>query len=126
MFRRDRIIKVFREGWWRKPLVAYRLWQAERRNWRSAKDAWEYIGRNRSVAYLMMNSSKTEKELQESGLQVARALQAGLCIDQNHKVLEVGCGVARIGRELAPYCGEGGGVTFLAQLYVLPDKGQLI
>lgn len=100
------IAKALREGWWRKPLFAYRLWRAEKRRWGSAKEVWEYIGRYRDVAYLMMNSSKSEAELQESGRRAAQALQQGLSIGRNHKVLEVGCGVARIGRELAPYCGE--------------------
>ncbi|MDW8101848.1 MAG: class I SAM-dependent methyltransferase, partial [Anaerolineae bacterium] len=42
----------------------------------------------------------------ESGQRAAQALVQGLSINQSHKVLEVGCGVARIGRELAPHCGE--------------------
>ena len=29
---------------------------------------------------------------------------------QTDKVLEIGCGIARVGRELAPYCGEWHGV----------------
>lgn len=106
MRKRDIIVKVFKEGWWRKPLAAYRLWRAENRRWGSTKEVWEYIGKDRNVAYFMMNGSKTEEELQESGQRVAYALRVGLGIGLNHKVLEVGCGVARIGRELAPYCGE--------------------
>lgn len=106
MIRRDWILKAFREGWWRKPLSAYRLWRAEHRGWASAKEAWEYIGRDRNVAYLMMNNSKSEEELQESGRRTAEGLREGLGIDRRHTVLEVGCGVARIGRELAPYCRE--------------------
>lgn len=70
------------------------------------REVWEYIGRDRDVAYLMMNSSRNEEELQNSGQMVAQALRKGLGIKPNHRVLEVGCGVARIGRELAPYCGE--------------------
>ncbi|MEM2046092.1 MAG: methyltransferase [Candidatus Bathyarchaeia archaeon] len=103
---RDAIAKFFREGWWRKPLSAYRLWRAEHRGWKDAHSVWEYIGRDRNVAYLMMDSSRSEEELWEKGRKVAQALRWGLNIKRDHRVLELGCGVARIGRELAPYCGE--------------------
>jgi SAM-dependent methyltransferase len=100
------IAKFFDEGYWQHPLLAYRLWRTENRRWGSMKEVWEYVGRNKNFAFLMMNNSKDEEELQTSGGLVADGLKRGLNIESGHKVLEVGCGVARIGRELAPYCGE--------------------
>lgn len=50
--------------------------------------------------------STSEQELVTTGKVSAECLRRGLKIDPSHKVLEVGCGVARIGVELAPHCQE--------------------
>jgi ubiquinone/menaquinone biosynthesis C-methylase UbiE len=70
------------------------------------KQAWEYIGQDADVAFLMMSNSKDEASLQTSGRRDAEWLRQSLRIESQHQVLEVGCGVARIGRELAPSCAE--------------------
>ncbi|MCP4539246.1 MAG: class I SAM-dependent methyltransferase [Chloroflexi bacterium] len=103
---RNTVSKFFREGWWRRPLFAYRLWRAENYRWKNMKDVWEYVGKDRNVAYMMMSSSKNEEQVQNTGQRIAQALKQGLDIEPNHQVLEIGCGVARIGRELAPHCGD--------------------
>src|SRR5207253_973524 len=51
-----------------------------------------------------------EEEIRSNGAHTAAFLRSVLQITPEHKVLEIGCGVARIGRELAPSCGEWHGV----------------
>ncbi|MFQ5768706.1 MAG: class I SAM-dependent methyltransferase [Acidobacteriota bacterium] len=81
-----------------------RVWAFPRRN-RSARHRWEYIGRSGPDAYRMMDGSRSEAELRQRGGRMARAFAEAMGIRPSHQVLEVGCGVARIGRELAPLCG---------------------
>lgn len=47
-----------------------------------------------------------EDEIRANGKITADFLRSVLQIEPTDKVLEIGCGVARIGRELAPFCGE--------------------
>jgi ubiquinone/menaquinone biosynthesis C-methylase UbiE len=47
-----------------------------------------------------------EEEIRRNGKLTADFLRSVLQIEPDDRVLEIGCGVARIGRELAPYCGE--------------------
>jgi len=47
-----------------------------------------------------------EDEIRRNGATTAEFLRQALVIDPTDKVLEIGCGVARIGRELAPHCAE--------------------
>ena len=106
MLSRNEVARFFKEGYWRHPIFTYRMWRGESRKWSSGKEVWEYIGRNRRHAFLLVDNSADEEELQTKGGAVAQGLRPGLGIQSHHKVLEVGCGVARIGRELAPSCGE--------------------
>ncbi|MFN8460138.1 MAG: class I SAM-dependent methyltransferase, partial [Anaerolineae bacterium] len=106
MLTRSNIAKFFQEGYWRRPLYTYRLWRMESHRWGSMKSVWEHIGRDRQLAFMMINNSQDEAQLQATGRQVAEGLTYGLKIEPQHRVLEIGCGVARIGRELAPHCGE--------------------
>src|SRR5262249_29149371 len=62
------------------------------------------------TAYAMVDGSPDEQALRASGARVAEALRRGLAIRPSDRVLELGCGVGRIGRELAPNCGEWHGV----------------
>jgi SAM-dependent methyltransferase len=103
---RNEVARFFEEGYWRHPIFTYRMWRAENRKWGSGKEVWEYIGRNRKHAFLLVDNSADEEEMQTKGGAVAQGLCQGLGVQSHHKVLEVGCGVARIGRELAPFCGE--------------------
>jgi len=54
----------------------------------------------------MVDNSMDEEMLRARGQVVAQAFQQSLGITPEHKVLEIGCGVARVGRELAPLCKE--------------------
>jgi SAM-dependent methyltransferase len=82
-----------------------RLWSYPRRNL-SPRSRWEYIGRSRLDAFRMMDGSTCEDDLRRRGEAMARAFAAALEIGPAHEVLEVGCGVARVARELAPLCGS--------------------
>lgn len=75
----------------------------ERGDYRSA---WDVAASQSQTAYAMVDGSPDEEALRRSGSKVAQSLARALAIETTHRVLEVGCGVARIGRELAPLCGE--------------------
>jgi ubiquinone/menaquinone biosynthesis C-methylase UbiE len=92
-----------------------RLWSYPRRN-ASPRRRWEYIGRSRGDAFRMMDGSTCEEELTGRGGKMAAALAATLGIDKTTRVLEVGCGVARLGRELAPLCRSYTGVDISGTL----------
>ncbi|MCB0322457.1 MAG: class I SAM-dependent methyltransferase [Bdellovibrionales bacterium] len=45
-------------------------------------------------------------ELEESGIRTAATIRDALEIDTDDEVLEIGCGIGRVGRFLAPQCGR--------------------
>lgn len=67
---------------------------------------WEGIAASPAGAYQGVTGSTSEEDLVVTGRVSADCLRRGLKIEPSHKVLEVGCGVARIGLELAPHCLE--------------------
>lgn len=72
--------------------------------------AWDAAASQVETAYAMVDGSPDEAALRASGARVAAVLRRGLAISPTDRVLELGCGVGRIGRELAPACGEWHGV----------------
>jgi SAM-dependent methyltransferase len=68
------------------------------------RQAWDHLGADRVSAYAMVDSSRNEEELIRRGHAVAKLLEDALRIDRATSVLEIGCGPARVGRELAPRC----------------------
>lgn len=80
-----------------------RLWAYPGRN-RSARARWEYIGRSGGDAMHMMDGSASEADLRRRGGSMAELFTSSLAIGPENHVLEVGCGVGRVGRELAPRC----------------------
>ena len=54
------------------------------------------------VGYL----DEDEEEIRSNGKNTADFLRSVLQIEPTDRVLEIGCGVGRIGRELAPFCAE--------------------
>ena len=104
----QKLVRAFIEGqYWRHPIRALRIFRAEtaRKN-RGYKAAWEAIGKDAGWAYTMMDGSPDEATLRRSGAEMAERLRAALVLDRQQRVLELGCGVARIGRELAPFVGQ--------------------
>ena len=102
-----------------------RLWQAltqPRRAWmvltrkRGYRQAWDSLGADRQAAYAMVDTSRDEEELTRRGIAVARLLKQAMLIEPTHAVLEIGCGPARIGRELAPHCREWIGADISQQM----------
>ena len=73
-------------------------------------EVWDEAAGAVESAFAMVDGSKDEEVLRASGERMAQALVRALGITNEHRVLEVGCGVARIGREIAPFCGEWHGV----------------
>jgi len=104
----QKMIRAFIEGrYWRHPVRALRIFLAEtaRKN-KGYKQAWEAVGKDAGWTFTMMNGSPDEATLQRTGREMAERLVDALAIAPTHRVLELGCGVARIGRELAPRVGQ--------------------
>ena len=104
----QKMIRAFVDGgYWRHPIRALRIFRAETaRKSRGYKAAWEAIGKDAGWTYTMMNGSPDETTLQRTGAEMAERLRHALVLDRDQRVLELGCGVARIGRELAPHVGQ--------------------
>jgi ubiquinone/menaquinone biosynthesis C-methylase UbiE len=104
----QKMIRAFVQGrYWRHPIRALRIFRAEtaRKN-RGYKAAWDAVGKDAGWAFTMMNGSPDEATLQRTGAAMTRRLRDALAINHQQRVLELGCGVARIGRELAPHVGQ--------------------
>lgn len=103
-----KMVRTFvKGGYWRHPLRAWRIFRAETARKNSGyKAAWEAVGKDAGWAYTMMNGSPDETTLQRTGSDMAGRLTHALALSNDHRVLELGCGVARIGRELAPSVGQ--------------------
>ncbi len=65
------------------------------------KDFWNHQARDRVNAMLAVDGSGDEEVLHCTGLYTADQVAAALDLQPDDRVLELGCGVGRIGRELA-------------------------
>ena len=70
----------------------------------SYKDFWNRQASSAEAAISAVDGSQSEEVVQHTGRWSAEQVCAALDIGQNDLVLELGCGVGRIGRELAPRC----------------------
>ena len=114
----QKMVRAFVEGrYWRHPIRAWRIFRAEtaRKN-RGYKAAWEAVGKDAEWAFTMMDGSTDEETLQRTGRAMAGRLRSTLVLDRQQRVLELGCGVARVGRELAPFVGQWHGADIAAPL----------
>lgn len=104
----QKMIRAFVEGrYWRHPIRALRIFRAETARKNSGyKAAWDAVGKDAGWTFTMMNGSPDEPTLRRTGAAMAGRLRDALAMDRQHRVLELGCGVARIGRELAPHVGQ--------------------
>jgi len=76
----------------------------------SYKDFWNRQASSAEAAISAVDGSQSEEVVQHTGRWSAEQVRAALDIGKNDLVLELGCGVGRIGRELAPRCGHWTGV----------------
>jgi ubiquinone/menaquinone biosynthesis C-methylase UbiE len=74
------------------------------------KNIWNNLSTSFEDAAFYVCCIGDEDEIRKNGALTAEFLKSVLQIEPDDKVLEIGCGVARIGRELAPSCGEWHGV----------------
>ena len=114
----QKMIRAFIQGrYWRHPVRALRIFQAEtaRKN-RGYKQAWEAVGKDAGWTFTMMNGSPDEATLRRTGGEMARRLVDALAIESTQHVLELGCGVARVGRELAPQVGAWDGADISSSI----------
>ncbi|MEE8339217.1 MAG: class I SAM-dependent methyltransferase [Xanthomonadales bacterium] len=76
----------------------------------SYKDFWNRQASSAQAAISAVDGSQSEEVVQHTGRWSAAQVCAALDIGKNDLVLELGCGVGRIGRELAPRCKHWTGV----------------
>src|SRR3954451_4508041 len=77
-----------------------------RRSMRDYKQIWDNLSTTFADASYHVCLIGDEDEIQRNGAITTEFLVSVLRIEPTDKVLEIGCGVARIGRELAPHCAE--------------------
>jgi len=70
------------------------------------KRVWDALSEDFNKAAFHVCCIMDEQEIQQNGRLTAEFLKRALEIAPTHKVLEIGCGIGRVGRELAQYCGE--------------------
>jgi len=70
------------------------------------KQIWDSLSTTSADAAHFVGYTDSEQETRANGAITANFLREVLQIGQEDRVLEIGCGIARIGRELAPYCRE--------------------
>ena len=69
---------------------------------------WDSIAQVREHAFELVDESKNESELTASGERLAPYLIRGLGMTPSDVVFEIGCGVARLGKPIAPMSANGG------------------
>ena len=74
------------------------------------KDTWNDRSKSVEAAIAAVDGSTEEPIVRHTGRWSAAQVRAALDIKPGDRVLELGCGVGRIGRELAPACGHWTGV----------------
>jgi len=71
---------------------------------RQYAQAWDLLASSREEAYAAASGQRDEAGLRHSAGNAVRNLVDLVSVNQKDDVLEIGCGVGRIGRELAPFC----------------------
>ena len=74
------------------------------------KDFWNRQASSAESAISAVDGSQSEEVVQHTGRWSAAQVRAALAIGSDDDVLELGCGIGRIGRELAPHCKSWTGV----------------
>ena len=80
------------------------------------KTTWDAKSTTPVHAMLSVDGSASEERIRETGAYTARQVTAALDLKPTDRVLELGCGVGRIGRELAPHIAHWQGSDISANL----------
>ena len=80
------------------------------------KSFWDNKAETVAGAMAAVDGSTDESVLRATGAYSARQVAAALELTRSDRVLELGCGVARIGRELAPHVAAWHGVDISANM----------
>jgi len=83
---------------------------------RSYGEVWDSVAVSRETAAVGVSGQAEESELRASAAPTVRNLLELAAITTNDEVLEIGCGVARIGLELAPHCRKWTGADMSANM----------
>jgi len=76
----------------------------------SYKQFWNHQAATPESALAAVDGSASEEVVQITGRYTARQVATALSLENDDRILELGCGVGRIGRELAPHCAHWTGV----------------
>ena len=74
------------------------------------RDVWDARSGDDGAALNAVDNSGSEKVARANGAWTAAQIKTALNIQSDDRVLELGCGAGRIGREIAPDCGRWIGV----------------
>ncbi len=100
---RGLIERFMAEELWRRPRYAWhRFWGDINPFPRTMRQVWDFAAGDADYAAHMVNGSPDEATLQRTGAKMAERLITALAIEPDHCVLDLGPGVARVGREMAP------------------------
>jgi len=100
---RGLVERFMAEELWRRPRYAWhRFWGDINPFPRTMRQVWDFAAGDADYAAHMVNGSPDEATLQRTGAKMAERLMIALAIEPDHTVLDLGPGVARVGREMAP------------------------
>lgn len=86
------------------------------------RNFWDQQAQTKEGAIAAVDGSASEEVAQLTGQWSARLVREALCLKGVERVLELGCGVGRIGRELAPHCGYWQGVDISSNMLKLAQE----
>lgn len=87
-------------------MPTYNLTTVKEERMKDYKRIWNDLSATSTGANFYVCCIDDEDDIRSNGELTTQFLRQALNIGPTDRVLEIGCGVARIGRELAPYCGE--------------------
>ena len=83
---------------------------------------WEALSRNWEDATTHVCGVQDEEEIRLNGKATAEFLRKALRLLPDSRVLEIGCGIGRVGRELAGDCGQWVGVDIASPMIDIARK----
>lgn len=76
-----------------------RVWRARRADY---KRTWQQLTPNYRLAQLWVAATTDEKVFHETGLETVRVLESMVGLHPTDTVVEIGCGIGRVGKLIAP------------------------